>query len=168
MYICTWYKQTSINISSGMAISYENIHSVLNNVLLDSNIKSHTLYPQKIPCTPKLVELGYMYPQMKKNYGYAALLCMYWTFFISNNYIIITKIITNDWLVCFIFHWERWQNNYCKASKGNMPVLIFFRFFFDFFRVKIVYSRSRWRSFTNGSTTDSTSSRIQKTEHFDL
>jgi hypothetical protein len=52
-----------------MAISYENIHSVLNNVLLDSNIKSHTLYPQKIPCTPKLVELGYMYPQMKKAVG---------------------------------------------------------------------------------------------------
>ena len=31
----------------------KNIHSVLNNVLLDSNIKSHTLYLQKIPCTLK-------------------------------------------------------------------------------------------------------------------
>ena len=37
---------------------HKNIHSVLNNVLLDNNIKSHTLYPKQVPCTPKLVELG--------------------------------------------------------------------------------------------------------------
>jgi hypothetical protein len=36
----------------------------------------------------------------------------------SNIYIIITKIITNDWLVCFIFHGVMGQNTFYK---GNMP-----------------------------------------------
>ena len=64
----------------------KNIHNVLNNVLSDDNIKRHTVlftfsekahvpfsmhqyYPKKIPFTPKLGEMGYMYPQMKKAVG---------------------------------------------------------------------------------------------------
>jgi hypothetical protein len=53
--------------------------------------------------------------------------------FHSNIYIIITKIITNDWLVCFIFHGVMGENN-----SGNMPNYCLF----VGFREKNVYKRA--------------------------
>ena len=54
---------------------HKNIHSVLNNVLLDNNIKSYTVlfrFSDMLP--PNWWRWGYMYPQMKKN------LCACWSF----------------------------------------------------------------------------------------
>jgi len=90
-----WYKQTIFISSWGEWPPVKNIHSILNNVLLDNNIKSHVhssiqiqrygwdnstcpifhapilLYPKNIPYTPKWWRWGYMYSQMKKSCGHA-------------------------------------------------------------------------------------------------
>jgi hypothetical protein len=56
--------------------------------------------------------------------------------FHSNIYIIITKIITIDWLICFIFHGVMGQNNYYEGNMLNYCFFVGFREKNVFYKIK--------------------------------